>query len=241
MKHRIVAAAALAIAACSLAATATAGGKGRLFEFRGTLLSASSSSVQMQVRGGNQAGLHAMVGASQSQTFSIGSHTLIRIWIGGVPHVGTAAELKAGDFIELTVRAHRGASLSTIESRTAATVTDHAVRPAPRGKPLYLYVGTVSGPQSGGHIVLHVTAGNRRGLRTMRGQSADQTFTYNSSTVFLNWRNRIPSTITPAQLKAGDKITVRVHASYRATLSQIEATPATHVGDHEPGNPLDKN
>jgi hypothetical protein len=30
---------------------------------------------------------------------------------------------------------------------------------------------------------------------------------------------------------------VRVRAPRASTLAQVEATPANHVGDHEPGNP----
>ena len=40
--------------------------------------------------------------------------------------------------------------------------------------------------------------------------------------------------IDPSQLKAGDRITVRVRAPRAATLAQVEAIAAAHVGDHEP-------
>jgi len=41
----------------TVAAVALAGGKGRLYEFRGELLNASTASVQLQIDGGNHAAL----------------------------------------------------------------------------------------------------------------------------------------------------------------------------------------
>ncbi len=105
----------------------------------------------------------------------------------------------------------------------------------PPSRPLFLYVGTVDGPQANGQIALHVKAGNRHALRTLVGQSSDQTFSYDDGTIFLLWQGKVPTVIDPSQLKAGDRITVRIRAKIRSTLAQIEATPAVHVGDHEPG------
>jgi hypothetical protein len=50
----------------------------------------------------------------------------------------------------------------------------------------------------------------------------------------------VPSVIDPSQLKAGDRITVRIRAPRTSTLAQVESTPARHVGDHEPANAPDK-
>jgi hypothetical protein len=69
----------------------------------------------------------------------------------------------------------------------------------------------------------------------MLGQSVDQAFAYDNGTIFLLWQGRVPTVIEPSQLKAGDRITVRVRAPRGSTLAQIEATAAAHVGDHEPG------
>jgi hypothetical protein len=51
----------------------------------------------------------------------------------------------------------------------------------------------------------------------------------------------VPTVIDASQLKAGDRITVRIRAPFRSSLAQVESTPANHVGDHEPGNPLNQN
>ena len=74
----------------------------------------------------------------------------------------------------------------------------------------------------------------------MLGQSLDETFTYDEGTIFLLWQGKVPTVIDPSQLKAGDRITVRVRAP-AATLQQVEAIPAAHVGDHEPGDPMTQN
>jgi hypothetical protein len=242
MKHRLLTILALATVTCAVvAAGAAGGGKGRLYQFRGELLGASSISVQLQVEGGNRAALRALLGQSQNQAFTVGPTTEILVWRKGIPTVGTVADLKAGDWVQVNVRAERGSSLAEIEAHPAGIVGDHANKPKPPKQPLYLYVGTVAGPQAGGHIALHVTAGNHRALRSLLGQSADQMFTYDDGTIFLLWQGKVPTVIDASKLKAGDRITVRIRAPRGATLAQVEATAANHVGDHEPGNPATQN
>ena len=118
---------------------------------------------------------------------------------------------------------------------SSGTTARRRARPASR----WLYAGTVDGAQSGGHIALHVKGGNARALRTLLGQSSDQTFTYDDNTIFLLWQGKVPTVIAASQLKAGDRITIRIRAPRLSTLAQVEATPARHVGDHEPANAPD--
>jgi hypothetical protein len=239
MKHRLLTAVALAALACAVvAATALGGDKGRLFQFRGDVVSASSSSFQISVTGGNHLALKALIGQSQNETFAFGAKSEILVWSHGVPHVGSASDLKPGDDVTVNVRAKGGSSLAEVLANPVAVVADHGAQNAARGRALFLYIGTVAGGQAGGHISLHITSGNWRGLQTMLGQaSVDQTFTYDNGTIFLLWQGRVPTVIEPSQLKAGDRITVRVRAARGSTLAQVEATPAAHVGDHEPGQP----
>jgi len=240
MKHRVlttIAAAALACAALAGSASAAAG-KGIAFQFRGELKSASSTSVELQVEGGNHAALRALLGQSQDQTFTVGDKTEFLLWSQGVPKVVSYSDLKAGDWVQVTVRAKAGSSLSDVESTDVGIVGDHVTQPNPPSKPLYLFVGTVAGPQSGGHIQLEVKAGNRRALRAMIGQSSTETFTYDDQTIFLLWQGKVPTVIDPSQLKAGDRITIRVRADVKASLADVESTPAVHVGDHEPASGL---
>jgi hypothetical protein len=242
MKHRLVTTVTLAALACAVvAAAATAGGKGRLYQFRGELLAASSSSVQVQVEAGNRPALRALLGQAQDQTFAVGTGTEILVWQAGVPHVASTADLKQGDWVTVSVHAKGRVSLSDLEASPAGTVADRSARPNPPARPLYLYVGTVAGAQAGGHIALHVKAGNHRALRSLIGQSADQTFSYDDGTIFLLWQGKVPTVIDASQLQAGDRITIRIRAPRAATLAQVESTPAAHVGDHEPGNPANEN
>ena len=99
----------------------------------------------------------------------------------------------------------------------------------------------MTGPQSGGHIALHVTSGNWRGLQSMLGQPLDQSFSYDDGTIFLLWQGKVPTVIDASHLQAGDRITIRVRAPRASTLAQVESTPANHVGDHEPGDPSAQN
>jgi len=237
MKHRLTfALAAAALACASLGGAAAADhGHGQLFRFSGELLAApgpNAGSVSVQVETGNKPALRALIGASQNQVFTVGSGTEVLIWSHGVPHVGTTADLQQGDYVTVRIRAPHDSSMQQIDNQQARVVADTAARSG--GQPLWLFVGSVSGPQSGGHVALHVTSGNWKALQAMLGQSLDQSFTYDDGTIFLMWQGRVPTVIGPSQLKAGDRITVRVRAPRSATLAQVEATPAAHVGDHEP-------
>ncbi len=211
---------------------------GQRYVFNGEVLSApgaNAGSLSVQVEGGNHAALKALIGAPQNQVFTLDSGTRVLIARHGVPHVGNTSEIAQGDFVTLTVRAPHGASLQQLTSTPARGVSDHA---APHGaRPLWLFIGSVAGPQSGGHVALHVDSGNWKALHAMLGQSLDQSFAYDDGTIFLLWQGGVPTVIGPSQLKAGDRITVRIRAPRDATLAQVEATPANHVGDHEPPPP----
>ena len=239
MKHRLLTTLALAVLTCAVVAAAAAGGgKGRLYQFRGELVNVSSTSAQVQIEGGNHAALKTLIGQSQDQLFALDGTTEILVWSHGTPHVGSVADLKQGDWVQLNVRARAGSSLADIEHVAARTLGDHGATRGTPGRALFLYVGTVTGAQAGGHIALHVTGGNWRGLRSMLGQPLDQSFSYDDGTIFLLWQGRVPTVIDPSQLKAGDRITIRVRAPRAATLAQVEAVAANHVGDHEPGDPM---
>lgn len=242
MKQRLLSTLSLAVVLTAVVASGAAGGsKGKLYQFRGELLTASSTSVSMQVESGNRAALRALLGQSQNQSFTVGTTTEVLLWSKGIPTVGSTADLKQGDWVTVNVRAPRGSSLAEVEAQPAGIVADRATRPNPPSKPLYLYAGTVAGPQPGGHIALTVRGGNARALRTLVGQPQNQTFTYDDGTIFLLWQGKVPTVIDASQLKAGDRITVRIRAPKGSTLAQVEATPANHVGDHEPGNPAAQN
>jgi hypothetical protein len=83
-------------------------------------------------------------------------------------------------------------------------------------------------------VTVHVTGGNHHALKLLVGQSADQSFSYGESTIFLLWQGKVPTVIDASKLVAGDKIVVRIRAEKGASLSQVESTPANHIGDREP-------
>ncbi len=242
MKHRLIATIALAALACAVVAAAAAGGgKGRLFQFRGEVLATGANSVQVKVEGGNHAALKALLGQSQDETFTTDAKTEFLGWTAGVPHVISITDLKAGDNVQVSIRDQAGSSMADLNAKAAALVGDHGSGNGAPGRALFLYVGTVAGGQAGGHIALHVAGGNWRGLRSMLGQSLDETFTYDVGTIFLLWQGKVPTVIDPSQLKAGDRITIRIRAPRNATLAQVATVPAAHVGDHEPGDPMTQN
>lgn len=238
MRHRLVLVLATAVALCAVvAASAAGGGRGTLYVFAGKTVAApgaNATSLQVSVEGGNRRALRALLGQSQNQTFSLDANTEVLVWSKGIPTVSSSSAINTGDWVVVRIHAPRGSSIAEIETHAAGIVADRGTNPAGAHKPLYLFRGTVTGPQSGGKIALHVTGGDRRALRLLLGQSTDQTFSYDEGTIFLLWQGKVPSVIDASKLKAGDKITVRIRAPRGSTLEQVEATPANHVGDHEP-------
>ena len=233
---RIVCTALLALLVAAGTALAAGPAKPRLgahYVFRGHLRAASATSVSLTVEGGNRIALKKMLGSSVDQTFAVGSGTEFLRWSGGIPTVVGYADLKPGDWVVVRVRAPRDADLAAIEAQPAAVVADRAVEPAPPGKPLYLFRGTIAGT-SGSSLTVHVAGGNRRALRLLIGQQADQAFAVDGETIFLLWQGRVPTVISLAQLKTGDRVVVRIRADRGASLADVEATPAAHVGEREP-------
>jgi hypothetical protein len=218
------------------AGAALAGGPanrgGAHYQFRGHLKAATASSVAITVEGGNRIALKKMLGASVDQTFAVGASTELLQWSAGVPRVVAVGDLKAGDWVVVNVRAPRGADLAAIEASPAGIVSDRGSEPNPPDKPLYLFRGTI-GSSSAGSLAVHVAGGNHRALRLLLGAPADQTFAVGSETIFLLWQGKVPTVISAADLKAGDRVVVRVRAARGATLAQVEATAAAHVGERE--------
>jgi hypothetical protein len=244
MKLRLIATLALSVLACAaLAATASAdrGGKGhnRLYQFRGEVVSAAANGVQITVEGGNRAALRAMLGQPQNQTFTLGTGSEVLVWHHGIPAVGSYLDLHASDWVQVNVRAAAGASLADITGTPAGIVGDHGAAPGKASRPLFLFRGTFTSATAD-TLNVHVTGGNRLALRKLLGQGADQSFKYDANTIFLLWQGKVPTVIAASQLKAGDRITVRIRAPRLSTLQQIETTPAKHVGEHEPANAPDK-
>jgi len=232
----LVSLALLTVGASGTLAASSTGGKA-LFIFNGRLLAdaGSSPSLFVDVNGGNRIALKKLIGHGDNQQFAVGANTQYIRWTHGVPTVVPESNLVAGDRVSVKVRADRRASLAQIESTPARVVADTGPpnRRYPH-RPLWLFIGTLNAPAAGGHFTLHITNGNLRSLRAMLGQPLNQTFTYDSHTVFVLWRGRVPTLISPSQLTVGDRISVRIRAPRGLALGQVEQVPANHVGDHQP-------
>ena len=223
---------ALTVLAAGASSTFAAGnGGGALFIFNGHLMAdaGSSPTLFVAVSGGNRIALKKLVGQDKTQQFSVGQNTQYIRWTNGVPTVVPESNLVAGD------RVARQSSLAQIESTSAGRVADSGANPQFAHRPLWLFIGKLDGPASGGHLTLHITNGNQRSLQRMLGQPLDQTFSYDAHTIFVLWQGGVPTLISPSQLVVGDRISVRIRARGSASLGQVESTPANHVGDHEPG------
>ena len=231
----------IALAALSLAllvaGAAQGGGFRAHYIFRGHLLAtppANATSVSVSVEGGNHIALQKMLGASVNQSFTVGTGTEFLRWSHGIPTVVHANDLTAGDWVVVHVRAPWDASLSQIESRPAGIVADRGPNPHPPNQPLYLFRGRLAAAAGTSTVTVDVRGGNRRALRLLIGQPLQQSFTYGPETIFLLWQGKVPSVISASQLTVGDHITVRIRAAKGSTLSQVESTPARHIGEHEP-------
>jgi hypothetical protein len=231
--------AAFVLLAAGASTTLASRGSEQTYVFNGRLLAdaGSSSTVYVDVNGGNKPALRKLLGQGDNQYFAVGSGTQYLRWAHGVPTVVTESNLVAGDVVSVHVRAARGASLAQIEVTAAARVADRGPAPGHPAKPLWLFIGTLDAPAAGGKVMIHVESGNWLALRKMLGQPQDEAFSYGRRTVFILWRNGMPTVISPSQLKIGDRISVRIRAPRSYSLQQAEQVPAAHIGDHEPHTP----
>ena len=95
-----------------------------LYLFRGKLTAVGSSSVTLDVRGGNAHAMRLLIGQSSSQTFSTGGETIFLLWQGKVPTVISLSQLTVGDRVVVRIRAPKGSTLAQVESAAAVHVGD---------------------------------------------------------------------------------------------------------------------
>lgn len=242
MRRRLmyVVLAAFVLLAVGASSTFAARGSGvQTFIFNGRLLAdaGSSSSLYVDVNGGNRLALKKLVGQSDNQHFAVDSSTQFLRWSHGVPTVVAESNLVAGDAVSVHVRAAHDASLAQIGATAAARVADRGPTPGHAGRPLWLFVGSLNAPAANGKLTIHVQSGNWLALRKMLGQPQDQSFSYGARTIFILWRSGVPTVVSPSQLRVGDRISIRIRAPRVDSLQQAEQVPATHIGDHEPRTP----
>jgi hypothetical protein len=220
-------------ALCAVGAASANNGKVR-YSFLGTVTATpSNGGVSINVVGGNKAALRAMLGAPVTQTFAYGSSTEFLKWSNGIPAIVQAADLAAGDYVWVHVRAPRGSDLAQIEAAAAGIVGDHGAQLYKPDNPLYLFRGRLTAVGSDGSLTVSVNGGNRRALHLLLGAGQAQTFATGSGTIFLLWQGKVPTVIDASKLVVGDRIVVRIRAAATSSLAQVEATAANHVGDRE--------
>jgi hypothetical protein len=93
--------------------------------FRGTVGAVGSSTLSVEVRGGNRRALRLLLGGSRTQTFAVGGSTIYLLWQGKVPTVTELSDLKAGDKVAIHVRAKAGSTLAQVAATPAAKVAEH--------------------------------------------------------------------------------------------------------------------
>jgi hypothetical protein len=147
--------AALVLLAAGASSTFAARGTGeQTFVFNGHLLAdaGSSSSLYVDVFGGNRLALKKLVGQSDNQQFAIDSSTQFLRWSHGVPTVVAESNLVAGDTVSVRIRAPRTSTLAEITATAAARVADRGPTPGHAGKPLWLFVGSLNAPAANGKV-----------------------------------------------------------------------------------------
>jgi hypothetical protein len=237
LAYLVIAALVLVAAGASSLLAARSGNLTYIFNGRLLADAGNSSSLYVDVNGGNRPALRKLLGQSDNQYFAVGAGTQYLRWSHGVPTVVAESNLVAGDIVSVHVRAAGNASLAQIEATAAARVADRGPASGHAGKPLWLFGGTLNGPAAAGKVTIHVQSGNWLALRKMLGRPLDESFSYGSRTIFILWRAGVPTVISPSQLKVGDRISVRIRAPRWYSLQQAEQVPATHIGDHEPHTP----
>ena len=97
----------------------------RLYLFRGTIASVGTTSVTVNVNGGDRNAERLLLGQPSTQTFTTGGQTIFLLWQGKVPTVISSSQLKVGDRVVIRVRATKGSTLAQVESSAAKRVAAH--------------------------------------------------------------------------------------------------------------------
>jgi hypothetical protein len=222
---------------------------GQVFIFSGTLATApgaTPTTLQVTVSGGNGPALHALVGnTTQPLTFAVDANTSYVDWTassrGNAPSSTTPGTLVAGDPVHLRIRARWGTPLATLLTTPTRMVDDFAATQKVSGRMFVFEGSAVAVDPTAQTITLTVQHGNWFALNAMLGKPVTETFHYDASTQFLSWDHRSPHTFLPAQIQAGDPITLRTRATFGTPLASLLAAPLWKVNDHEPASSIDSS
>jgi hypothetical protein len=90
-----------------------------LYLYRGKLTAVGAGTVTVDVTGGNHRALKSLVGASRTQTFSVGDSTIYLLWEGKVPSVIDQSKLTIGDTVTVRLRGAGTAAVKVAEHEPA--------------------------------------------------------------------------------------------------------------------------
>jgi hypothetical protein len=222
---------------------------GQVFIFSGTLAAApgaTPTTLQVTVTGGNRPALRALVGnTTQPLTFAVDVHTSYVDWSastrGNAPSSTTPGTLAAGDPVHLRIRARFGTPLAALLTTPTRMVDDFVATQKVTGRMFVFEGSAVSVDTTAQTVTLTVQHGNWFALNAMLGQPVTETFHYDASTLFLSWNHRSPHSFLPAQIQAGDPITLRTRAAWATPLANLLAAPLWKVNDHEPASSIDSS
>jgi hypothetical protein len=96
-----------------------------LYLFRGTLTGTGGASVTLSVTGGNRRAMRLLIGASPTETFTVGDSTVYLVWNGKVPTVIDLSQLKLGDRVTVRIRAAARSTLAQVTGTAAVKVAEH--------------------------------------------------------------------------------------------------------------------
>jgi len=210
--------------------------------FRGVVVAtpaAGATSVQVEVRSGNKAGLDLNGPNATVQTFNFGAGSQVFTWnAAGTAATSVAAtNLLAGDPVAVTIWGPSRTTMAQLLLQPVNRVDDVLNSSKPAGRMFIFGGNVVSTDPTTGALTINVTTGNWRALRALTGMSMTETFHYGlPSTTFLNFNGKGKAHLMVAPtFTAGQFVTIRVFsANYDSSPTTLLNSAAWRINLHEP-------
>jgi hypothetical protein len=227
------------------AAPAAKNPHGTKYIFRGVVVSTpapGATTLTVQVRSGNKAGVTLLGANPTTQTFSITGNSALYSWNAAGTSAAPAAitGFMAGDPVAVTVWGGSRWNLQQVTATPATRVDDVLNSSKPAGR-LFIFVAKVvnNDPATGG-LTVNIVGGNWRALHAFAGQPVTQTFHYSTtSTVFLNFNGQGKAHLINPVFSINQTVVIRVFsANYDSETSSLLNLPAWRINAHEPARML---
>jgi hypothetical protein len=208
--------------------------------FRGVVVATpapGATTVQVQIRTGNKAGVTLLGTNPTIQTFNLSAGSALFSWnAAGTAATPTAVTtLAAGDPVAVTVWGPSKTTLQFLLTQPVTRIDDVLNSTKPAGR-IFIFTGTVvSNDPAAGALTINLTGGNWRAMHAFAGHPTTQTFHYSATSTLLRFNGaRAHLAVTPA-FAVGDHVTIRVFsANYDSETSTLLNTPAWRISNHEP-------